>query len=142
MEVLQDQDKIGLHVSLSPTWSETAWFADYILPMGLGTERHDTMSQETHAGQWLGFRQPVLASRAESAARRRRRRTSPIPAKSGRSRSSGFPSAGRSIRRRARHPQILREPYRPGEPITMDDYYGWMFENSVPGLPEKARRRT
>ena len=60
MEVLQDKDKIGLHVSLTPTWSETAWFADYILPMGLGTERHDTMSQETHAGQWLGFRQPVL----------------------------------------------------------------------------------
>ena len=28
--------------------------------MGLGTERHDTMSQETHAAQWLGFRQPVL----------------------------------------------------------------------------------
>ena len=60
MEVLQDKDKIGLHVALTPTWSETAWFADYILPMGLGTERHDTMSQETHAGQWLGFRQPVL----------------------------------------------------------------------------------
>src|SRR5207253_8715884 len=46
--------------ALTPTWSETAWFADYILPMGLGTERHDTMSQETHAAQWLGFRQPVL----------------------------------------------------------------------------------
>ena len=60
MEVLRDPDKIGLHVALSPTWSETAWFADYILPMGLGTERHDTMSQETHAGQWLGLRQPVL----------------------------------------------------------------------------------
>jgi hypothetical protein len=27
--------------------------------MGLGTERHDMMSQETHAAQWLGFRQPV-----------------------------------------------------------------------------------
>ena len=60
MEMLTDRDKIGLHVALTPTWSETAWFADYILPMGLGTERHDTMSQETHAAQWLGFRQPVL----------------------------------------------------------------------------------
>src|SRR5260370_26746414 len=60
MEMLADRDKIGLHVALTPTWSETAWFADYILPMGLGTERHDTMSQETHAAQWLGFRQPVL----------------------------------------------------------------------------------
>ena len=60
MEMLTDEAKVGLHVALTPTWSETAWFADYILPMGLGTERHDTMSQETHAAQWLGFRQPVL----------------------------------------------------------------------------------
>ena len=34
MEMLQDTEKIGLHIALSPTWSETAWFADYILPMG------------------------------------------------------------------------------------------------------------
>ncbi len=60
IEMLQDPDKIGLHVALTPTWSETAWFADYVLPMGLGTERHDTISQETHAGRWLGLRQPVL----------------------------------------------------------------------------------
>jgi anaerobic selenocysteine-containing dehydrogenase len=49
MEMLEDTEKIGLHVALSPTWSETAWFADYMLPMGLGTERHDTMTKETHA---------------------------------------------------------------------------------------------
>ena len=68
MEMLTDRDAIGLHVALTPTWSETAWFADYILPMGLGTERHDTMSQETHAAQWLGFRQPVLRVARENAA--------------------------------------------------------------------------
>ena len=28
MEALQDKEKIGLHVALTPTWSETAWFAD------------------------------------------------------------------------------------------------------------------
>jgi anaerobic selenocysteine-containing dehydrogenase len=33
MEVLQDETKIGLHVALTPIWSETAWFADYV-PMG------------------------------------------------------------------------------------------------------------
>ena len=27
---------------------------------------------------------------------------------------------------------------RPGEKLTVDEYYGWMFENSVPGLPERA----
>ncbi|MGE5835387.1 MAG: molybdopterin-dependent oxidoreductase, partial [Acidobacteriota bacterium] len=60
MEVLKDESKIGCHVALTPIWSETAWFADYVLPMGLGTERHDIQSQETHASQWIGFRQPVL----------------------------------------------------------------------------------
>ena len=27
---------------------------------------------------------------------------------------------------------------RPGEKLTVEEYYGWMFENSVPGLPERA----
>ena len=26
----------------------------------------------------------------------------------------------------------------PGEKLTVDEYYGWMFEHSVPGLPERA----
>jgi hypothetical protein len=26
----------------------------------------------------------------------------------------------------------------PGEKLTVDEYYGWMFDNSVPGLPERA----
>ena len=26
----------------------------------------------------------------------------------------------------------------PGEKLSVDEYYGWMFENSVPGLPERA----
>src|SRR6185369_12792611 len=34
--------------------------------------------------------------------------------------------------------QHFESPYRPGQPVTMDEYYGWMFENSVPGLPEAA----
>ena len=34
--------------------------------------------------------------------------------------------------------QYFESPYRPGEKLTVDEYYGWMFENSVPGLPEKA----
>ena len=42
IEVLARRGKIGLHVALTPTWSETAWFADYVLPMGHGPERHDT----------------------------------------------------------------------------------------------------
>ena len=141
MEVLQDTDKIGMHVALSPTWSETAWFADYILPMGLGTERHDTMSQETHAAQWLGFRQPVLR-----VAREKRGETinATYEANPGEVwEESEFwvalswkidPDGALGIRK------FFESPYRPGEPITMDEYYGWMFENSVPGLPEAAAK--
>ena len=47
---------MGCHVALTPTWNETAWFADYILPMGIATERHDNQSQETHpATKWFGL---------------------------------------------------------------------------------------
>ena len=65
IEVLSDENLIGLHVALTPTWSETAYFADYVLPMGVGSERHDIHSYETHDAQWLGFRQPVLRAARE-----------------------------------------------------------------------------
>jgi anaerobic selenocysteine-containing dehydrogenase len=141
MEVLQDTAKIGLHVALTPTWSETAWFADYILPMGLGTERHDTMSQETHAGQWLGFRQPVLRVARE---KRGEHVSATYEANPGEVwEESEFwialswkidPDGSLGIRK------YFESPARPGQPITMDEYYGWMFDHSVPGLPEAAAK--
>jgi len=60
IEALTDESLIGCHVALTPVWSETSYFADYILPMGLGPERHDVHSYETHDAQWIGFRQPVM----------------------------------------------------------------------------------
>jgi anaerobic selenocysteine-containing dehydrogenase len=140
IEMLTDEAKVGLHVALTPTWSETAWFADYILPMGLGTERHDTMSQETHAAQWLGFRQPVLRVARE---KRGETVTATYEANPGEVwEESEFwaalswridPDGSLGIRKH------FESPYRPGQPVTMDEYYGWMFENSVPGLPEAAK---
>ena len=139
MEMLTDRDKIGLHVALTPTWSETAWFADYILPMGLGTERHDTMSQETHAAQWLGFRQPVLRVAREKRGEVVNATYEANPGEVWE--ESEFwaaltwridPDGSLGIRKH------FESPYRPGKPVTMDEYYGWMFENSVPGLPEAA----
>ena len=65
MEVLQDESLVGLHAALTPTWSETAAFADYVLPMGHGGERHDIQSQETQSGRWVSFRQPVLRAARE-----------------------------------------------------------------------------
>ena len=141
MEMLQDAERVGLHVSLSPTWSETAWFADYILPMGLGTERHDTMSQETHAGQWLGFRQPVLRVAREKRGEAVETTYRSEPGRGvGRVGILGGLQLEDRSRRLARHPPVLRKSVSPGQPITMDEYYGWMFEHSVPGLPEAAAR--
>ncbi|GIU91900.1 MAG: hypothetical protein KatS3mg011_0806 [Acidimicrobiia bacterium] len=68
IEVLTDPEKIGLHVALTPTWSETAFYADYVLPMGHASERHDLHSYEQYDGQWIAFRQPV----ARAAAARQR----------------------------------------------------------------------
>jgi anaerobic selenocysteine-containing dehydrogenase len=141
MEVLQDRDKIGLHVALTPTWSETAWFADYILPMGLGTERHDTMSQETHAGQWLGFRQPVVrvarAKRGEQISATYESNPGEVWEESEFWIALSWkidPDGSLGIRK------FFESPVRPGQPITMDEYYGWIFERSVPGLPEAAAK--
>jgi anaerobic selenocysteine-containing dehydrogenase len=139
MEVLEDESKIGCHVALTPIWSETAWFADYVLPMGLGTERHDTMSQETHAGRWLGFRQPVRRVAMEKRGTPVERTSDANPGEVWEEAEFWIalswkidPDGSLGIRR------YFESPYRPGEPITVDEYYGWIFEHSVPGLPEAA----
>ena len=139
MEVLTDESKVGLHVALTPTWSETAWYADYVLPMGVAAERHDTHSYETHAGQWLGFRQPVLRVAGERDGKTYERTYEANPGEVWE--ESEFwidlswrvdPDGSLGIRK------WFASPNDPSRPVSMDEYYGWMFDNSVPGLPEKA----
>ncbi|MGH7932616.1 MAG: molybdopterin dinucleotide binding domain-containing protein, partial [Candidatus Binataceae bacterium] len=36
--------------------------------------------------------------------------------------------------------KYFESPYRPGEKLTVDEYYGWIFDNSVPGLPAAAAK--
>ncbi|MDH5610292.1 MAG: molybdopterin-dependent oxidoreductase, partial [Cyclobacteriaceae bacterium] len=60
IEALSDPELMGMHIALTPTWNETAYYADYVLPMGHASERHDLNSYETHSGMWIAFRQPVL----------------------------------------------------------------------------------
>jgi anaerobic selenocysteine-containing dehydrogenase len=139
IEVLTDPDLIGLHVALTPTWNETAYFADYVLPMGLGSERHDITSYEQYDGQWVAFRQPVL--------RAARQRTGEMVSDT-RSVNPGEvweenefwidlswridPDGELGIRR------FFESQEHPGQKLGVDEYYGWMFENSIPGLPERA----
>jgi len=139
MEALTSTDRVGCHVALTPTWSETATFADYVLPMGHSTERHDTHSYETHAGRWLGFRQPVRRVAFEKLGREFTDTRDTNPGEVWEENEFWFelswridPDGSLGIRR------YFESPYRPGEKVTVDEYYRWVFENRVPGLPEKA----
>ena len=141
VELLKDETKVGMHAALTPTWNETAIFADYVLPMGLATERHDIMSQETHAAKWISFRQPVMrvADEAEGKTIEWTHESNPGEVWE----EDEFwialswaidPDGSLGIR------EYFESPYRPGERIRIEEYYRWIFENSVPGLPEAAAK--
>ena len=141
LKALRDETLIKNHIALTPTWNETAWFADYILPMGHAGERHDLMSQETHAGQWIAFRQPVRRVVMERLGQPVKFTYEANPGEVWEEDEFWLQLSWRidpdgllGIRRH------FESPYRPGECITVDEYYGWIFENSVPGLPEAAAR--
>jgi len=141
LKALKDESKIKCYVALTPTWNETAWYADYVLPMGLGPERHDLLSQETHAGQWIGFRQPVRRVAMERAGIKVDFTYQANPGEVWEENEWWIqlsahmdPDGSLGIR------QWFESPYRPGEIITVEEYYRWIFENSVPGLPETAAK--
>lgn len=145
IEVLSDESKVECHACLTPVWSETAWFADYVLPMGHASERHDLMSQETHAARWIGFRQPVLRVALERQGKKFRHTYEAH-------REAGLgevweedefwielswridPDGALGVRK------YFESPYRPGDKLSVEDFYRWMFEHSVPGLPEAAAK--
>ncbi len=138
IEALMDENKIGLHAALTPTWNETAYFADYVLPMGHASERHDIVSYETHSGMWIAFRQPVLR---EAARRMGKPVTFTYETNPGEVwEEDEFwielswridPDGRLGIR------EHFLSPYRPGEKIAIDEYYRYIFEHT-PGLSEKA----
>jgi anaerobic selenocysteine-containing dehydrogenase len=141
IEVLTDEDLVGLHVALTPTWSETAFFADYVLPMGLGSERHDLHSYEQYDGQWIAFRQPVLRTARERAGETVTDTRQANPGEVWEENEFWIelswridPDGSLGIRR------FHESREHPGEKLGVDEYYGWIFEHSVPGLPEAAAR--
>ncbi|MDZ7362509.1 MAG: molybdopterin-dependent oxidoreductase [candidate division KSB1 bacterium] len=140
IEALTDESKVGMHIALTPTWNETAYFADYVLPMGHAGERHDLVSYETHSGLWIGFRQPVLREA-------KRRMGQPVQftyeANPGEVwEEDEFwielswridPDGSLGVK------QHFISPYRPGQKVTIDEYYQYIFEHT-PGLPEEAAK--
>ncbi|HEU5381419.1 MAG TPA: molybdopterin-dependent oxidoreductase [Ktedonobacteraceae bacterium] len=141
IEALTNEQQIELHAALTPVWSETAWYADYVLPMGIGSERHDLMSQETHAARWIGFRQPVLRVYKEQNGEPVEFTYQANPGEVWEEDEFWIelswridPDGSLGVRR------YFESPYRPGQKLTIEEYYRWIFENSVPGLPEAAAR--
>jgi anaerobic selenocysteine-containing dehydrogenase len=67
IEVLKNEKKMELTFNLSPVWSETNWYVDYVLPVGLAGERHDQHSEATMPARWTSFRQPVMRVALEKA---------------------------------------------------------------------------
>jgi anaerobic selenocysteine-containing dehydrogenase len=141
LKALRDESLIRCHIALAPTWNESAWFADYVLPMGHAGERHDLMSQETHAGQWIAFRQPVRRVALEKFGQEVKFTYEANPGEVWEEDEFWIqlswridPDGALGIR------QHFESPYRPGECITVDEYYRWIFENSVPGLVDAAAK--
>jgi anaerobic selenocysteine-containing dehydrogenase len=107
--------------------------------MGVGSERHDLHSYEQYDGRWIGFRQPVTR-----VARERLNQ----PVTDTRQANPGEvweenefwielswridPDGTMGIRK------YFESQASPAQKLTLDEYYGYIFENSVPGLPEKA----
>ncbi len=139
IEMLTDESKIGCYIALTPTWNETAYFADYILPMGHGSERHDIHSYETHDAQWLGFRQPVLRAARERLGEVITDTRAVNPGEVWEENEFWLeltwridPDGALGIR------QFAESKARPGTRLSVDEYYGHIFEQSVPGLPAAA----
>ncbi len=140
IEALTDEAKIGLHVALTPTWNESASLADYVLPMGLACERHDLHSYETHDSQWIGFRQPVLKAAAQRLGRTVGDTREVNPGEVWEENEFWIdlswridPDGALGIRK------FFESKDEPGRKLGVDEYYGHIFEHSVPGLPDRAR---
>ena len=139
IEALADESRVGLHVALTPTWNETAYFADYVLPMGHGAERHDLHSYETHDAQWLGFRQPVLRAARERLGQTVGDSREVNPGEVWEENDFWLeltwridPDGSLGIR------GFAESKARPGERLSIEEYYRHIFESSVPGLPQRA----
>jgi anaerobic selenocysteine-containing dehydrogenase len=139
IEALTDEAKVKLHVALTPSWNETAQYADYVLPMGLGSERHDIHSYETHDAQWIGFRQPVQRVARERLGMASETTRDANPGEVWEENEFWIelswridPDGALGIRKH------FESVARPGEKLGLDEYYGHIFAKSVPGLAERA----
>ena len=113
-------------------------FADYVLPMGHSSERHDLISYETHSGLWIGYRQPVLREYARRQGKEPEFTYQTNPGEVWEEDEFWIelswridPDGKLGIK------EHFKSPYRQGEKLKIDEYYRYIFDR-VPGLTEKA----
>lgn len=140
IEALTDESMVGMHIAMTPTWNETAYYADYVLPMGHSAERHDLNSYATHSGMWVGFRQPVLREAARRAGKDITFTYEVNPGQVWEEDEFWIelswridPDGSLGVRKH------FESPYRKGEKINIDEYYQYIFERT-PGLPAAAKK--
>ncbi len=138
IDALSDKNLVGQHIALTPTWNETAYFADYVLPMGHSSERHDLISYETHSAKWISFRQPVLREALRKQGKEVEYTYEANPGEVWEEDEFWIELSWRidkdgdlGIR------EHFHSPYRKDKKITIDEYYQFIFETTA-GLPEKA----
>jgi anaerobic selenocysteine-containing dehydrogenase len=141
IEMLRNENRVGCHVALTPTWNETAYFADYVLPMGHASERHDLNSYEVDSGMWIAFRQPVLREVARREGKSVNRTYEVNPGEVWEEDEFWIdlswnidPDGARGIRKH------FESPVDPSRPVSVDEYYGHIFDR-VPGLIEAAKAK-
>ncbi|MDA8270805.1 MAG: formate dehydrogenase, partial [Actinomycetota bacterium] len=117
------------------------YFADYVLPMGHASERHDLASYEQYDGQWVAFRQPVLRTYRNHKGEEINDTRVSNPGEVWEENEFWIelswridPDGQMGIRK------FYESKQRPGERLSVDEYYSYIFENSVPGLPEMAEK--
>ncbi|MEA3373272.1 MAG: molybdopterin-dependent oxidoreductase [Campylobacterota bacterium] len=148
LEVLKDEKKMELTFNLSPVWSETNWYVDYVLPVGLAGERHDQHSEATMPARWTSFRQPVMRVALEKAgwkAKNPNRATLEAHIKAGLGEvweENEFwfdmavnyidPDGSLNIKK------MWESKRNPGKPVTIPEWYDAAFGDTLPNLKKTA----
>lgn len=139
IEALKDEVLVEFHAALTPVWTETAQWADLVLPVGFAPERHGLVSEETCNARWVSLRQPVIAvARASDG----------VPMDDTRRSNPGQvweedewwialawkidPSGQWGIR------DAFESRMAPGERLRIDELYGQTAERGVPELGEAS----
>ena len=98
--------------------------------MGVGGRASRHHSYETHAAKWVGFRQPVVRVAMERMGKKVDFTYQANPGEVWEENEFWIelswridPDGSLGIRKH------YESPYRPGEKITVDEYYRWIFEN-------------